>query len=144
MMNRIEKIQRRYNEYRNDNQDVRFAYVALMWDASEDYINRFVKNINDGHVSDELCKLHKLPGELVQKVKNGDSNAFNEARLIVEESIGWTHLLKKQPNKETYKIARAVSTNLRGLEQKQINALIEVSDWMTEVQVKTYLPNLID
>ena len=36
-----------------------------------------------------------------------------------------------------------VGTNLLGLSEGKIDALIKCAEWMTEVQIRTYLPNLI-
>lgn len=66
--------------------------------------------------------------------------AFNEILCLVEKNIGWEELLQRKPKRQ--EIAAKVGTNLIGLKMKQINALIEHSEWMTEVQVRMHLPFL--
>ena len=66
--------------------------------------------------------------------------AFNEILCLVEKNIGWAELLQRKPKMQ--KVAAKVGTNLIGLKMKQINALIEHSEWMTEVQVRMHLPFL--
>ena len=42
-----------------------------------------------------------------------------------------------------WKSAKGVGTNLIRLRENKISDLIAVSEWMTELQIKTYLPNLL-
>ena len=58
-----------------------------------------------------------------------------------EKNIGWQQLLQRVPKNHT--VAVKVCTNLVGLTDKKINALIEHSEWMTEVQVRMHLPFLL-
>jgi NTE family protein len=48
------------------------------------------------------------------------------------------------PTKKEHDTAKAVGTNLTSLKEKQIEALIKHSNWLTEVQVRLYLPYLIN
>lgn len=143
MMNRIEKVQRRYNEYRTDNQNQRYAYVPLTWDADENYISRFVNNIKEKHIPLDVCIMHGISDEMVQKIENGDIKAAEQAKILVEQSIGWEKLYSHKPSDENRQIALHVGTSLCGLAKDKIEALIACAEWMTEVQVKTYLPNIL-
>ena len=143
MMNRIEKVQRRYNEYRTDNQNQRYAYVPLTWTADKDYLYRFVYNIKEKHVPSDVCMKHGISAEMVQKIKEGDAAAAEQAKILVEQSIGWEKLYSNRPCEEKIQIALKVGTSLCGLTKEKIEALIACAEWMTEVQVKTYLPNLL-
>ncbi len=143
MMNRIEKVQRRYNEYRTDNQNQRYAYVPLTWTADKDYLRRFVDNIKERHVPLDVCMMHGISAETVKKIENGDVNAAKQAKHCVEQSIGWNELYLNKPSDENRKIALQVGTSLSGLSKDKIEALIACAEWMTEVQVRIYLPNLI-
>lgn len=143
MMNRIEKVQRRYNEYRTNNQNQRYAYVPLTWDANEDYISRFVNNIKEKHVPLDVCMMHGISAGMVQKIEEGDATAAEQAKILVERSIGWNELYSNKPSEEIRQVALKVGTSLCGLTKEKIEALITCAEWMTEVQVKTYLPNLI-
>ena len=69
------------------------------------------------------------------------SVAFEEILAIVKKNIGWDDLVKSIP--KSHSIATNVCTNLIGLSEKKINALIEHSEWMTEVQIRLHLPFLI-
>ena len=44
---------------------------------------------------------------------------------------------------ESEHIARSVETNLTALSHKEIESLIEHSAWLTEVQVRLYMPMLL-
>ena len=47
-------------------------------------------------------------------------------------------------NKSEINIAKKVGTNLIGLSKKEIDSLIKFAEWMTTIQVRLYLPNLLD
>lgn len=143
MMNRIDKLQRRYNEYRTDNADLRYAYVALTWRADENYVGRFVENIKNSYVSLDLCKCHGIDEPLFQQIRTGDGTALEQAKQLVEKSIGWDVLYANRPEENVWNIAMGVSTGLFGLSKKKIDSLIAVAEWMTKVQVLTYLKNII-
>lgn len=143
MMNRIEKLQRRFNEYRTDNANQRYAYVALTWRTDENYVGRFVENIRNGYVSLDLCKCHGIDEPLFLQIRNGEGTAFEHAKQLVEKSIGWDVLYANRPEDSVWNTAIGVSTGLFGLSKKQIDSLIAVAEWMTRVQVLTYLKNIL-
>lgn len=150
MMNRIDKMQRRDNLYMRkkieDKQQKysQYAYVVLEWlPADKNLIESFVDNISFGYVPKYVCESHGLSEELVQRILAKDKMAKWEAKELVEKHIGWDELYKSQPDKETIAKAQKVKTNLLGLCQCKIEALIKCAEWMTEVQVRTYLPNLL-
>lgn len=60
-----------------------------------------------------------------------------------KKSIDWENLLKKRPDVLVWLQAKSVRTSLVGLNKHQINDLIHCAEWMTELQIKTYLPNLL-
>lgn len=143
MMNRIEKLQRCYNEYRMDNANQRYAYVALTWRADKNYVERFVENIKRGYVSLDLCKCHGIDEPLFLQIRNGEGTALEHAKQLVEKSIGWDVLYANRPEDSVWNTAIGVSTGLFGLSKKQIDSLIAVAEWMTRVQVLTYLKNIL-
>ncbi|MBQ0089897.1 MAG: patatin-like phospholipase family protein [Prevotellaceae bacterium] len=143
MMNRIEKVQRRYNEYRTNNQDQRYAYIPLTWTADENYLHRFVNNIKNKHVPLDVCMMHGISAGMVQKIENGDINAAEQAKIRVEQSIGWNELYLNKPSEEKKQIALSVGTSLCGLSKDKIEALIACAEWMTEVQLKIYFPMFV-
>lgn len=149
MMNRIDKMQRRDNLYmrkkiEDKNQKYpQYAYVVLEWlPADINLIGAFINNISCGYVPEYVCDSHGLNSELVRRIIDGDKIAMIEAQEIVEKHIHWEELYKSQPPKDTINKALKVDTNLLGLSKCKIEALIKCAEWMTEVQVRTYLPNL--
>lgn len=150
MMNRIDKMQRRDNLYmRKKINDInqkypQYAYVVLEWlPTNKNLIGAFVDNISSGYVPRYVCERHGLNDVLIKRVLGGDKMAKLEVQEIVEKHIHWDELYKSQPNEDIIDKARNVGTNLLGLSKCKIDALIKCAEWMTEVQVRTYLPNLI-
>jgi NTE family protein len=58
-------------------------------------------------------------------------------------SIGWDELIQRAPSKAQYDLAYSIGTNLIALFKEKINALSAYSEWMTEVQIRSYLPQLV-
>lgn len=145
LMQRIKNCQRQHNSYiRANKKKVLFAYNDLMWTSFEQFPKRFVKNIHDGYIPAEVLNAHGISQDMVRRLQNEDTTqeAFFEVLQIVEGNIGWNQLLKRKP--KYHDIAQKVGTNLIGLKEKQIKALMEHSEWMTEVQVKLHLPFLLN
>ena len=80
---------------------------------------------------------------MVSRLRNSSTTekAFVEILSLVEKNIGWQQLLQRVP--KNHFVAVKVCTNLVGLTDEKINALIEHSEWMTEVQVRMHLPFLL-
>ena len=150
MMNRIDKMQRReylymQNKYDDMKQYPQYAYVVLEWlPTEESFISRFIDNVRFKKVPKFVCAAHGLEEELVSMIINGDAEACIIARDIVEKHIGWNELFRTQPDAKTINIAKGVGTNLFGLSEEKIDALISCAEWMTEVQCRLYLPDLIN
>ena len=147
MMNRIKRFQRQQNIYTPANQN-RYAYVPLEWDIEERLINGFVWNIKDGNIVDSLYSWHKISlddvGDLMNSDKEISKTAFENIVATLKTSIGWDKLSRIFPNKESCEMARSVGTNLTKLRQKKIDALIRHSEMLTEIQVRLYLPEIIE
>ena len=113
-----------------------------MWTAYDDFPIRFVKNIKAGYIHQSVLDAHGITNDMILRLKNKNKSdeAFNEILCLVEKNIGWEEFLQRKPKRQ--EIAAKVGTNLIGLKMKQINALIEHSEWMTEVQVRMHLPFL--
>jgi cell division septal protein FtsQ len=62
----------------------------------------------------------------------------------VKRSILWDDLEKIKPSSTEIKIAKKVGTNLIGLSPQKIESLIKFAEWMATVQIRLYLPNLLD
>lgn len=150
LMKRIEKLQSRSNMFLTDNSNQRYAYVNLNYDATDRLVRSFVINIACGLVPREVYTAHGITEEevfpiieLFKKSHFIDSNIQTDFEERVKASIGWSSLEKQCPTLEETVIAKGVSTNLIGLGKKKRDALAKFAEWMTYVQVRMYLPNLV-
>ena len=153
-LNRIDKLQEAKNMYASDNSEQRCAYVVLKWNDNLSLIPfRFLRNAQNGNVPLEVMQMHGFTKEELAELKNLEAMRevdkekadaiFNQYLERVKTSIGWPDLYAKRPSKEKVDEAYGVSTLLCGLKDSEINALGAFSEWMTEVQCKLYLPNLL-
>jgi NTE family protein len=146
LMNRIRSMQYALNMFSDLHPNSRFAYVALKWDEHRE-VERFVEDIKKGQVHEEVLAAHHISPEQLAALKSADKSesakAFEEMVYQVKENIHWDELSAKIPSRETLDIAQAVGTNLTALTPEQINALIAHSEWLSEVQIRIYLPFLI-
>lgn len=147
MMDRIKRFQRQQNIYTPANPN-RYAYVPLEWNIEERLIRGFVQNIMGGNIVESLYSWHKISSDDINNLTNSDKDisktAFDNIVATLKKSIGWDQLSKIFPNKESCEIARSVSTNLTRLKRKKIDALIHHSEILTEIQVRLYLPEIIE
>ena len=152
-LNRIDKLQEARNMYATDNKQ-RSAYVVLKWNDDLSKIPlRFLQNAQDGYVPMEVMKYHgfdeadlKVLKDLKEKENTNKAEAssiFNGYLERVKESIGWKKLYEERPKPNEVKEAYEVVTFLTGLSDSEIYSLGRFSEWMTEVQCKLYLPNLL-
>ena len=144
LMKRIKNFQRQRNSYIPDyKKKVLYAYNDLMWDEYETFPWRFVQNIKAGYITKQVLDAHGITNEMLSQLSDVQTSedAFKEILSLVEKNIGWEKLLKRIP--QNHRIAEDVRTNLIGLSEKKINALIEHSEWMTEVQIRLHFPFLI-
>lgn len=153
-LNRIDKLQEAKNMYASDNSKQRCAYVVLKWNDNLSLIPlRFLQNAQNGNVPLEVMQMHGFTENELDKLKSlvamrevDKENAeaiFNQYLERVKASIRWSDLYAKRPSKENVDNAYGVDTSLRGLKDSEIDALRAFSEWMTEVQCKLYLPNLL-
>lgn len=153
-LNRIDKLQEARNMYATDNSKQRSAYVVLKWNDDLSKIPlRFLQNAQDGYVPMKVMKYHGFDEADFQVLKNlkekentnkaEASSIFNGYLERVKESIGWKKLFEERPKLNEVKEAYEVVTFLTGLSDSEIYSLGRFSEWMTEVQCKLYLPNLL-
>lgn len=144
LMNRIRTIQIRDNIYKaSQNDSPYFAYVSLSWGDWNSMPSRFMYNVLKGNVSDLVLHCHGIPLSLVQQAQNKDISAQNKIIELYKESINWESLLKEAQSEYNHKKALSICTNLIPLSDKEINVLMEHSQWLSELQIKTYLPHLL-
>lgn len=144
LMKRIKNFQRQHNSYIPDNKKkTLYAYTDLMWTAYEEFPMRFVMNIKNGYIPKIVLDTHGITDDMLLRLKEEKTSkkAVDEVLYLIQKNIGWDELLKRVP--QNHSIAAKVSTGLVGLNKKEINALIEHSEWMTEVQVRMHLPFLL-
>lgn len=146
LMNRIRSMQSFLNMFTQLHPDSRFAYVALKWDENDE-VERFVKNVRSGNIYDDVLLAHHITEQMVAELRDADKtiseHAFVSMVSHVKANIGWDVLAKKIPSKKKLLIAQTVGTNLKALKQEQIDALIAHSEWLSEVQIRLYMPFLI-
>jgi NTE family protein len=148
MMKRIQTFQLRNNLFsHNRSTGIHYAYLALLWDVSDRPIKSFVQNILEGHIEPELFNFHNLKEGDITNLSSEDKTirnvAFQKIFEQLKRNIGWQELEKVMPTKEEHTIAKSVGTNLTSLKERQIKALIKHSNWLTEVQIRLYLPYII-
>ena len=148
MMKRIKTFQFRNNVYtKNDNNDLRFAYLSLEWEVSDRPIRGFVQNIIEGHIAPELFEYHRLSKKDIEDLQNSDKHTQEIAKekliMQLKQHIDWKYLESIKPSQHEHSLAKSVGTNLTALNKDKIDALIKHANWLTEVQVRLYLPYLI-
>jgi NTE family protein len=145
MMKRIKTFQLRNNIYSKNSDNMRFAYLSLEWDVSDRPIQGFVLNIVEEHIAPELFEFHNINKEDIEDLKNPNTRNAAKEKLIIQlkENVNWKQLESIMPTQQEFEIAKAVGTNLTALKEYQINALIKHSNWLSELQIRLYLPYLI-
>lgn len=62
----------------------------------------------------------------------------------MKKTINWSELEREIPSGAGEQIARSVGTSLTALSLKEIESLAEHSAWLTDTQVRLYMPMLIN
>ena len=144
LMDRVKKMQRAKNLYESYAGKEHFAYVPLEWDCSARLIQGFVNNLKDGNVHPDVWQAHAITEKEFINLKGAEGEAAQETIIEkVKKALHWSELEQKIPLKESEHMARSVGTNLTSLSHKEIESLIEHSAWLTEVQVRLYMPMLL-
>lgn len=144
MMDRVKKMQRANNLYESYASKEHFAYVPLEWECSTRLIQGFVTNLKEGNVHPDVWQAHAITEEEVSRLKGADEQSATKAIIEkVKKAIKWSELEKKIPRQETENIARSVGTSLTALSLQEIESLAAHSAWLTEMQVRLYLPMLV-
>ena len=150
MMKRIEKMQSRKNMFLTENIQRRYAYCNLNYDNTDRLVLSFVRNIAYGLVPAEVYTLHGISEESAtafhdcyKRTSVVDKTIMENYVRFVKQSIGWNELQTICPSEEEAAQARNVGTNLIRLSKKKRDALVKYAEWMTIVQVKMYLPNIL-
>lgn len=145
MMDRIKKLQVIHNIYQGHEAHAHYAYVPLNWECNDLLISGFIRNLKENNVHPDVWKYHGITKSDVDNLISQPSDELIESIANkIKKSIDWDRLEKSKPSKESELLARQTGTNLTALSINRINALIAHSEWMTEVQVRLYLPFLVN
>lgn len=135
-MNRIKNIQIMANLYSRHTSSI-VAYQSLAFDL-EQSIDEFLKMLRDGYIKDEIVLAHKIKKNLI------DNNDWESIRKNLIKQIGYQEILEQGCNNDELRTARNVKTGLSSLSDKKRNALIKHAESITELQVKLFLPHLLN
>jgi len=137
-MNRIKNyqmIQHVYDNYKFNKKSI--AYQSLGWDF-DSCLKGFMDNLKKGAIIDEVIYAHEISKAEIE------SEEWELIQNKLEKRINYDEIKSKQPTKDELSIARSVSTNLKSLQDFEINNLIKQAACLTEIQVKLYCPILIE
>lgn len=145
-MQRIKKVQRQQNLYMKSFPDKRFAYAPLEWEVNEKMLDGFVDNLMHDNVSPEVISAHQIPPIDIVQLKNSDTAEAARARIValLKENVKWEELCAIRPMKEEHDKAYSTSTGLFGLSEERIDQLSKEAEWKVTLQVRLYLPMIID
>ncbi|WP_424777513.1 patatin-like phospholipase family protein [Porphyromonas endodontalis] len=145
MMDRIKRMQRADNLYETYVGKEHFAYVPLEWECGARLLKGFANNLKEGNVHPDVWQAHAITEEDITRLKGAESASANDAIIEkVKKAINWSELERKIPSEAGEQIARSVGTSLTALSHKEIESLAEHSAWLTETQVRLYMPTLIN
>lgn len=84
LMKRIKNFQRQHNSYiPNYKKKVLYAYNDLMWNEYERIPKRFVQNIKDGYITEQVLDAHGITSEMFSQLSDAQTSedAFKEILL---------------------------------------------------------------
>ena len=118
------------------------------WDNTDLVFLSFLKFFGKGYLPQELLDYHHLNQNDFENINSKNNKVKNDAeKFLVEKlktNINWDSLKEQMPTDEERSIAIAVKTRLYGLSRKQIDALVKQANWLTELQIRLYLPELLN
>jgi NTE family protein len=147
MMQRIRTFQSSQNMFYGKRDGLQYAYLGLVWTVSDQPVVSFVNNLAQNNISEKLIDFHHISQDDIANIRGDDEEISSVAKQKVinqlKESIGWSNLETIMPSVAEHSVAKKIRTSLTRLDNKKINSLIKHSNWLTEVQVRLYLPYLI-
>ncbi len=147
MMDRIKKMQRSDNLYEGFGGKEHFAYVPLEWDCCERQLHGFIKNLREDNIHPDVWQAHGITEAEIAALKSNETARIAAETTIMQHikaNVAWSKMEKSKPSAESLDIARHVGTSLVALSTSKIEALIAHSAWLAELQVRLYLPMLIE
>lgn len=145
-MQRIKKIQIQQNLFIRSHPDKRFAYALLEWDVNERMLKGFVENLKHDNIYPEVVSAHRITSEDIVQLKNSDTAAAAGERIIAQlkRNILWDEFKSLKPSEEEHKKAYAIGTWLFGLSKEKVELLSKEAEWKVMMQVRLYLPMLLN
>lgn len=145
-MQRIKKIQIQQNLFMKAHPDKRFAYALLEWDVNERMLKGFVDNLKHENIDPEVVAAHQITPEDIAQLKNSDTAVAAGVRIIAQlkRNIQWDDYKDLKTSEEEHKKAYAISTGLSGLCKEKIELLSKEAEWKVMMQVRLYLPMLLN
>lgn len=145
-MQRIKKIQMQQNVYLRTYSDKRFAYANLEWDVNDRLLQGFVDNLKYDNIYKEVIDVHGISEKEIAALKNSATTKDTRADIVkkLKKSIKWDELEKIRPSEEEHAKAFATGTWLFGMSAKRISMLSKEAEWKVMVQVRLYLPFLLN
>lgn len=144
MMLRIKNMQRAENLYETYVGKEHFAYVPLDWECSFRLIEGFVQNLKKDNIHPDVWEAHGITQEEVDLLKTSRKQQ-PKAEIIekIKASLSWNELISRAPQEESEQAARKIGVNLTALSAQSLNSLIAHSNWLTEAQIRLYMPMLV-
>jgi len=138
-MQRIKFLQMMKNIYQPSAKvkDKGIAYFSLGWDL-ENCIPGFVEALKDGLISAEVVGKHCISEEMMTDTIRYRADIIS----LLETSVGYQDILKRNLTESQRVLARKVKTNLIRLKRPCLDYLIRHAENMAELQMRLYLPQL--
>ncbi len=145
-MQRIKKIQIQQNLFMRSHPDKRFAYALLEWDVNERMLKGFVENLKYNNIYPEVMAAHHITPNDIAQLKNSDMATAAGERIMarLKRNIHWDDLKKIKPTEDDHKEAYTIGTGLFGLSRKKIELLANEAEWKMTIQIRLYLPMLLN
>lgn len=145
-MQRIKKMQIQQNLFMKAHADKRFAYALLEWDVNERMLKGFVDNLKHDNIYQEVIEAHKIKPEDIAQLKNSDTSAMAEDRIMAQLKMNtqWDDHRGMRPSEEEHNKAYTIGTGLFGLSKEKIEMLSKEAEWKVLMQVRLYLPMLLN
>ena len=140
-------MQRSDNLYEGFGGKEHFAYVPLEWDCCERQLHGFIKNLREDNIHPDVWQAHGITEAEIAALKSNETARIAAETTIMQHikaNVAWSKMEKSKPSAENLDIARHVGTSLVALSTSKIEALIAHSAWLAELQVRLYLPMLIE
>ena len=145
-MQRIKKIQIQQNLFMKAHPNKKFAYALLEWDVNERILKGFVENLKYDNIAPGVVAAHKITPKDIAQLKNSDTAVAAGVRIIAQlkKNIQWDDYKDLKPSEEEHKKAYTIGTGLFGLSKENLGLLSKEAEWKVMMQVRLYLPMLLN